>query len=180
MKVKCTALYVTCFSLSCPYDALLQTQSPTECSIVWKQLGNAIDTTYDYFAMAADRMVVAVCRDDFVHVFSFDEESDMWVLMGDPIIHAQEIPSFRMSVGQNYYTNIRSFPSHSLFSLKVELIRSCVRLLVGQPGMTIFIMKNPFVIHRFSQCLIFFENKEGPPGHCEMPGNRCDDSTDIL
>ena len=85
MKVKCTALYVTCFSLSFPYDALLPTQSPTECSIVWKQLGNAIDTTYEYFAMAADRMVVAVRRDSFVHVFSFDEESDLWVQIGDPI-----------------------------------------------------------------------------------------------
>ena len=85
MKVKCTALYVTCFSLSFPYDDLLPTQSPTECSIVWKQLGNSIDTYYEYFAMAADRMVVAVRRDNFVHVFSFDEESDLWVQIGDPI-----------------------------------------------------------------------------------------------
>ena len=75
-----------CFSLSFPYDAFLPTQSPTtECETDWKQLGNAIYTTYNDFAMAADRMVVAVRRGDFVQVFSFDNESELWVQIGEAI-----------------------------------------------------------------------------------------------
>ena len=62
-------------------------QTPTECRPEWKQLGNAIDTPDNYFAMAKDRLVVAVGKDedDRVHVYSFDDNSTSWIQIAEPI-----------------------------------------------------------------------------------------------
>jgi hypothetical protein len=56
--------------------------------------------------MAADRMVVAVRRGNSIHVFSFNEKSELWVLMGNPIeiqfnIHDSDYDYYRLALSSD-------------------------------------------------------------------------------
>ena len=60
------------------YTSFLQAPIVTNECPEWKQLGSAIDATHVYFTMASDHLVVAVQQEQYVVVFSFDDNSMSW------------------------------------------------------------------------------------------------------
>ena len=59
-------------------------QAPDQSS-AWTQLGDAIDTNYSYFAMAADRPIVAVRRGKSVLIYNLSDDFTSWTPIADAI-----------------------------------------------------------------------------------------------
>ena len=82
------------FGVGCQLkQPLLLTEPPTSFASLsnrssapmWMQLGNSIDTDSQYFAMASDRLVVAVGQEHNVLVYSFDSDSMSWGMIANAI-----------------------------------------------------------------------------------------------
>ena len=75
-------------------------QAPDQSS-AWTQLGDAIDTNYSYFAMAADRPIVAVRRGKSVLIYNLSDDFTSWTPMADAIDPLFTLPDDYLQVFRN-------------------------------------------------------------------------------